>query len=340
MIVNSRNSFTNHLSLNTVRSMSKTSNDIGQHLFIGLPGLELDRANRRLLNTIQPGGIVLFARNINTPDQLLALVRALRHELPHRPIIAIDQENQCVNRLRSIIGELPGIAELKSSGHPARVEDFGQAVGQTLRQFGIDLDFAPVFDLERFSDSVDNALRERCWGKTAAEVIAWAGAFLDGLERAGVVACPKHFPGLGGAALDSHERLPTIRDDITEDIEPYRHFIGRLSAVMVGHGQYPAFDNRPASLSHAIITNLLRRQLGFTGLVLTDDLEMGAIQSFEHAVVEALEAGADMLLVCHNPEKILAAHEALSRGRINSERFAESQQRLQQFRSKWIGHRP
>ena len=113
----------------------------------------------------------------------------------------------------------------------------------------------------------------------------------------------------------------------------------RLTAVMVGHGQYPALDNRPASLSHAIITGVLRRQLGFTGLVLTDDLEMGAIARLEDAVVEAFNAGADMLLVCHTPERILAAHEALAKGRIPRERFAESQQRIQQFRDEWIGHK-
>jgi beta-N-acetylhexosaminidase len=314
--------------------MSKPSAHVGQHLFIGLTGRELDATTHRLLNTIQPGGIVLFTRNVGTAVELRAFVNALRTELPYRPIIAIDQENRRVNRLRDIIGELPGIAELKSGGTPERAKEFGRTLGRWLRQFGIDLNFAPVFDLERFDDKTDNALRERCWGKTANEVAAWAGAFIAGLEGEGVAACPKHFPGLGRATRDSHEQLPTIYGDIAEDIQPYRHFSRQLSAVMVGHGQYPAFDNRPASLSRVIITDLLRRQLGFTGLVLTDDLEMGAIQSLERAVVEAVEAGADMLLVCHTPERMYLAHKILSQ--MPADRLAQSKKRIQQFRDEWM----
>ena len=316
--------------------MSKTFSHPGQHLFVGFAGRDLDASARRLLITVQPGGVVLFARNVGTAGELRRLGQALRTELTYRPLVAIDQEHGRVNRLRDIAGELPTIAELKREGLPERVEEFGRTIGRWLHQFCVDVDFAPVFDLD--ASTADNALRDRCWGKTAAEVIRWAGAFLEGLEREGVAACPKHFPGLGRATQDSHEKLPTIHEDVTEDIEPYRHFMRRLTAVMVGHGQYPAMDTRPASLSHTIITGLLRRQLGFTGLVLTDDLEMGAIARLEDAVVEAFNAGADMLLVCHTPEKILAAHEALIKGRISRERFAESQQRIQQFRNEWIGH--
>jgi beta-N-acetylhexosaminidase len=222
-----------------------------------------------------------------------------------------------------------------------------------LHQFCIDIDFAPVFDLELFEANTDNALRERCWGRTADEVVRWAGAFLEGLEREGVAACPKHFPGLGGATLDSHEKLPTIQRAreimLTEDIVPYARFMRRLTAIMVGHGHYPAFDGekpRPASLSATIITDLLRKEIGFTGLVLTDDLEMGAISeigSFEDAVVEAFQAGADMMLVCHTAEKVLAANEALTKavesGRVSFQRLFESQQRIQQFRDEWIAHK-
>lgn len=326
--------------------MSASHTRIGQHLIIGINGTELNAANRRLLNTIQPGGVVLFDRNIGSPADLRTLGCALRTEFDCRPLVAMDLECDRVNRLRDIVGELPGIDALKQSGSVEAVEDFGRTTGRWLHQFCVDMNFAPVFDLKLFDEATDNALRDRCWGKTADEVITWAGAFLEGLEREGVAACPKHFPGLGGATLDSHEKLPTITRSreqlLSEDIVPYRHFMRRLTAVMVGHARYPAFDNQPASLSRAIITDLLRRELGFTGLVLTDDLEMGAISqlgSFEQAVVEAFDAGADMLLVCHTPEKILAAHEALAKARIPSKRFAESQKRIQQFRDEWLAHK-
>ena len=225
------------------------------------------------------------------------------------------------------------------------------AYDEMIRLSGQDL--APVLDLELFDVKTDNALRERCWGRTADEVSRWAGGFLEGLEREGVAACPKHFPGLGGAALDSHEKLPTIERTreqlLAEDVVPYLKLMRRLTAIMVGHGHYPAFDGkkpRPASVSKAIVTELLRNQLGFGGLVLTDDMEMGAISQirpFQEAVVDAFDVGADMILVCHTAEKALAAHEALTKavesGRIRPQRLAQSQQRMRQFRDEWIAHK-
>ncbi len=326
---------------------------LGQHLVIGLPGTKLNAGTRRVLESVRPGGIVLFARNIDDAAELRVLTRALRMEFTYRPLIAIDQEHGRINRLRNIIGEAPTIAEIKKSGNVEQAEDFGRTTGHWLHQFGIDIDLAPVLDLELFDEKTDNALRERCWGRTADEVSRWAGAFLEGLEREGVAACPKHFPGLGGAALDSHEKLPTIQRTrellLAEDVVPYMKLMRRLTAIMVGHGHYPAFDGkkpRPASLSKVILTELLRNQLGFGGLVLTDDMEMGAISQirpFGEAVVNAFDAGADMILVCHTAEKALAAHEALTKavesGRIRPERLALSQRRIQQFRDEWIGHK-
>jgi beta-N-acetylhexosaminidase len=332
---------------------SNQHTQIGQHLFVGFPEALLTRQTRHLLKTIRPGGVVLFARNIDNAADLRALGQALRTELDYRPLVAIDQEQGRVNRLRNVVGETPTITDLKKSGNVDRVRDFGRTTGRWLRDFGIDLDFAPVLDLELFDKSTDNALHERCWDKTADEVVRWAGAFLEGIEGEGIVACPKHFPGLGGATLDSHEKLPTITRSreqlLSEDIVPYVRLMDRLNVIMVGHGHYPAFDGekpRPASLSRTIITDLLRHQLGFTGLVLTDDMDMGAISQFgsvEQAAVEAFNAGADIMLVCHNAEKMFAAHEALTKavesGRITPERFAESHERIQQFREKWIAQK-
>ncbi len=326
---------------------------VGQHLFIGIPGTELTAETRRLLKTVQPGGVVLFARNIESAADLRALGSALRAECAYRPLVAIDQEHGRVNRLRSIIGEALTIAEIKKSGDIEQAEDFGRTTGRWLHQFGIDVDLAPVFDIELFNKKTDNALHERCWGRTADEVVRWAGAFLEGLEREGVAACPKHFPGLGGALLDSHEKLPTIKRAreqlLAEDVVPYTRLMRRLTAIMVGHGHYPAFDGekpRPASFSKSIITDLLRKQLGFMGLILTDDMEMGAISqigSLERAVVDAVDAGADVVLVCHTTEKALAAHEALTKaiaaGRIPAQQILESQRRIQRFRDQWIGHK-
>lgn len=306
--------------------------NVGRHLFIGFRGTELNSETGKLLRAVRPGGVILFARNIESARQ----VRALCRSLPAGTIVAVDQENRRVNRLRNIVGELPGLAEIESP------EKFGREVGRSLRRLGIHLDFAPVLDLELFDAKTDNALRERCWGKTAAEVTTRAGAFLDGLQRAGVAGCAKHFPGLGGARCDSHEELPvipTLRDD---ELEPYRALLPLLPAVMVGHGLYPSLDDKPASLSRRIVTGLLRRRMGFRGLIFTDDLEMKALPQVPATAVRAFRAGADALLICHTPETILTAHEALTKavekGTITAERLAGSRRRFQQFRRRWIGH--
>jgi len=331
--------------------MSKVFSQLGQHLFIGLTGTELTSADRRLLKSVQPGGIVLFARNIESATQARDFCDMLHREFSYRPFIAIDQESGRVNRLREVVGEIPTIPQLKQSGAVAPVEGFGQMIGRWLSKLGIDINFAPVLDLELFDEKTDNALRERCWGRTADEVIRWAGAFLDAMEREGVIACPKHFPGLGGATLDSHEKLPTIlrtrKQLLRDDVQPYTVWVSRLKMIMVGHGHYPAFDGPkplPASVSHNVMTKLLREQMGYDGLIVIDDMEMGAITQFglfEDTVVGALRAGADVILVCHRAEKALAAHEALvkaaEQGRIPTRRLCESAEHIARLHADWIG---
>ena len=248
-------------------------------------------------------GVVLFARNIVSAEQVRDLTREL-HQFDLT--VAVDQANHRVNRLRDFV-KLPTIAEVKTSGDPV---GFGKRVGETLRELGFDMDFAPVVDLDY--GAKDNALQERCWGTTPAEVVKWAGGFIDGLQAEGVAACPKHFPGLGRATLDSHEALPVIREkDLSHDIRPFEELLPRCRYVMVGHAQYLALDTVPASLSRAIVTGILRDRLGFRGTVLTDDLEMKAIRSVGKAATQAIAAGADAVLVCHNPDQIREAHAAL-----------------------------
>jgi beta-N-acetylhexosaminidase len=323
--------------------------NVGQHLFIGIHGQELDASTRRLLMEIQPGGVVLFARNIGTADQLRTLTRELHASIPVPPVIAIDQECQKVNRLRGIVGELPAIAEIKRSGKVVQAVEFGKSVGRCLREHGIDLDFAPVLDLELLDGQVDNALQQRCWGRTPGEVVAWAGAFIDSLQSRGVGACAKHFPGLGASHQDSHEFLPTITRSreklLAEDVLPFLQLKNRLSAVMVSHGHYTAFDGpdpKPATLSKTVVHDVLRRQVGFDGVIVTDDMEMGAITRFgtiSDAVVGAIQAGSDMSLICHTAEKIQAAHEALIHAaeskRLDAGQLAQSAARLDQWRARW-----
>lgn len=326
--------------------MSNRYPNVGSLLMMGFQGTELSAETARCLREIQPGGVVLFLRNVASSRQLQTLTNRLRSEIDPPPLVAIDLEGGTVNRFRHLIGELPTIRDLQNRGIPP--SKFGRAIGRLLRAHGVDLDFAPVLDLELFDDDVDNALRGRCWGKTAAVVSDQAGEFLNGLQGVGVTGCAKHFPGLGGARLDSHEELPTIdrseQQILHDDIHPYRVLVPRLNAVMVGHGHYPSLDGSqplPASLSRRVVTGMLREELGFKGLVLTDDLEMGAItrnMPVGEAAVQAIEAGADAVLVCHSLDMVMATHRALSdavqTGRISTSRLRETRERLERCRGR------
>jgi len=342
--VSSLTNTSQHATRQPVTSLAKS---IGQHLFIGIEGTELNPQNRRLLETIRPGGVVLFRRNISTKKQLLKLCHELRVELSFSPLLAIDQEGGRVNRLVDIVGAVPSVQSLIESNDPALARAFGQTIARWLRKFAIDINFAPVLDLALAEDSLDNGLQSRCWGRTSEEVVRWAGAFLDGLESGGVASCLKHFPGLGGANVDSHEKLPRIersrKDLLSEDIQAFVPFLTRASLLMIGHASYPALDdiqkNIPASVSSKIIQELLREELGYKGLVLSDDMDMGAITKYGRigdVAVKSFIAGSDVLLICHTPEKMVEAHEALIHAAESKQiplgRLHESEIRLEQFR--------
>lgn len=298
-------------------SMAEDFATIGQRFIIGFNGHSVETCDWKLLEEVMPSGVVLFARNIGTHEQLRDLIVALKARLPEPLIVAIDQEGRRVNRLRGIIGDLPAIAELKREARPERVRKFGRQVGATLREFGFTMDFAPVLDLGVMGDGVENSLPERCWGRTSAEVVKWAGEFLDGLQAEGITGCGKHFPGLGHSTCDSHDELPVVkrtRAELDEDALPFRQLASRLPVVMVGHACYPAIASVPASLSRKVVTGWLREEIGYKGLIVTDDMEMGALVghcSMGEAAVAAIKAGVDKLLVCHSPEKILEARDAL-----------------------------
>ena len=225
-----------------------------------------------------------------------------------------------MSRLTPPFPTLPTAADLGRLELSAVARWFGALTGRGLRCLGFQMDFAPVVDLSRpgWPDGIgDRAFSDR--PETAAE---WAGQFLDGLAEAGVAGCLKHFPGLGGAPADTHAvlpRLPLDRDAIDRALEPYRILRRRSPAVMVSHGWFPALSGDPplpASLDPRIVRDLLRRDLGYEGAILTDDLEMGAVTDrapFGELAVEAVRAGHDMLLVCASPERIAAAWEGLRR---------------------------
>src|SRR6184192_406029 len=264
---------------------------VGQLLLVGVQGHELGVDEAKLLRRVQPGGFILFGRNIKTPEQLRKLVDDLRNLSLVEPIITIDQEGGRVSRLRLIGNEPPNAQQLRDKGDIELIRQHGDITGDLLRLFGFNLDLCPVLDIS-FDDDADNSLRRRCYGKTVEQVIRNAAAFNNALRVAGVASCGKHFPGYSAAVVDAHHSLPKIdrtREQLDrEELAVFRAFAGSdsraaknhvVDSMMICHGWYPCFEEKktPASLSHRVVTKLLRDELSFDGLVMTDDLDMGAI---------------------------------------------------------------
>ncbi len=258
----------------------------GEFLVIGVPGPELDPEFRRAVRELQPGGFILFGRNIKSPAQLRRLIDELRASVDHEPVITIDQEGGRVSRLREIGSEPPNAQQLRDKGDPKLILRHGHVTGRLLRLFGFNLDLCPVLDIS-FDDDADNSLRGRCYGKNVAQVIRNAEAFNAALQGGGILSCGKHFPGYSAAKIDAHHELPDIersREELdAEELAVFRHFSKKVDSMMIAHGFYPSLEETrtPSSLSRAVITDLLRGELGFKGVVMTDDLPADSIHCAE-----------------------------------------------------------
>ena len=308
----------------------------GRLIVTGIPGPQLDAATRQALEDLAPSGIVLFARNITDVAQLRDLTGAL-HALPCRPLIAIDHEGGRVMRLGSPFTQFPAAAVVGRGGASA-AHAVGRAMGLELASVGIDIDYAPVLDVQ--SNPANPIVGDRAFSQDALTAAALAVAFMRGLHSAGVLPCGKHFPGHGGTDRDSHLELPVVRRSRAEleatELVPFRAAIaGGLPLLMTAHVCYPALDSEhSATHSPAILRSLLRDQLSFRGVVLTDDLTMAvrATSSIPEAAIAALRAGADWLLVCHDLDEAHRVAEririGLKRGELAADTVAESADRI------------
>jgi len=312
--------------------MARTSMDLrtlaGQLLTFGFDGTEVSTGLRSALKTLQPGGVILFARNIESPRQTHALLKAVQKESQLPLFRCVDMEGGTVDRLKNVIGPAPSVQEVWQAQYKPYYRAHGQLIGSEVRALGFNVDFAPVLDL-RFDASLE-VLTSRTVSKDPVETVIYARQFLRGLKDVDVAGCGKHFPGLGEGNLDSHEALPVVRKSWkslwTEDLLPYRTLAKQLPFVMVAHCAFPEVtgDSVPASISRKWIADVLRKKIGYTGLVVSDDLEMGGVlkvATIEDAAVQTIQAGADMYLVCHNEELVHRAYEAILKEAERSTRF-------------------
>lgn len=315
-------------------SRSKTlQQQAGQLLIMGLQGHALEGKLRSTLKSLQPGGVILFARNIESPLQTWRLLRACQSAVQPPLFLCVDMEGGTVDRLKKVVSPAPSVENVVASGLPKLYRLHGNIIGLEVRACGFNTDFAPVLDLRL--EASHSVLTSRAASPFPRQVIRYAKEFLAGLGAAKVLGCGKHFPGLGEANLDSHKDMPVVKKPWkklwTQDLVPYRKLHQQLPFVMVAHAAYPEVtkDNLPASLSRKWMNDILRDRIGYRGIIISDDLEMGGVLasgSIEEVAVETLRAGADMFLVCQslvpNPELPLRAWEAVVREAEKDRHFA------------------
>lgn len=334
---------------------------IGQLFFIGLPGAECDAETEKLLAEISPGGVCLFGRNIRSAEQTRRLTDDIRRVLPIKPIISLDQEGGLVDRLRRVVTPMPPPRVIYQHGDLAASRRLGKLTGEILRILGFNMNFAPTMEImSEERELLSNGLHSRSFGRSPGEVLGYAMVYLRGLQSQGVLACLKHFPGIGAGEVDSHEELPLVHlthDELmAQDLAPYIElFLHRqneddqIRAVMVSHGGFTKIDLEnntaqgkltPASLNKNIVTALLRDELGYKHLVLTDDLEMGAIIKhcpIEEASKAAFLAGEDMILICSDVNSVRKSYEhlleAFRKGEFSVERVDETLTRIAEVKA-------
>jgi beta-N-acetylhexosaminidase len=322
--------------------MSEATPLAGQLLFAGLPGLDVPDDLAELIRSGRIGGVTLFARNVGTPGETRRLTAALHGLAPaNAPLcIAIDQEGGRVQRLRTPWTEFPTPRELGRGDDTTRTRATAEAIGIELRDAGFDLDFAPCCDVDSNPDNP--VIGDRSFARDPGAVAAHAAAFIDGLQSTGVAACAKHFPGHGDTVVDSHLALPRVTTPLERlrsvEWPPFEAARDAgVASMMTAHVVVEPLDaERPATLSPRAL-GALRDELGWEGLVFTDDLEMKAIAdhySPDEIVDQALGAGADVMLVCSRDDLRDAVLDALES--MPAKRLAAPLARVAAFKQRWL----
>jgi beta-N-acetylhexosaminidase len=321
---------------------------VGQLFMLGIQGTELSKDLRDLFKTYHPGGVILFNRNLEDPEQAAHLTNALQKLSPKMPLfMSIDQEGGRVARLPKGFTVFPGQGTLGKADTTDLAYAFAEVTALELRAIGVNMNLTPVLDVN--TNPHNPIIGDRAFGDDPLQVETLGLAVIAGLQDNGVIACGKHFPGHGDTSADSHKKLPTVSHGIgrLRDIElrPFQHcFNNGLAAVMSAHVLYPALDPEcPATLSPKIMTDLLRTQLHFKGLALTDDMEMHAVldhYGIEEAAIRSLQAGADILLICKDHDRQAAAMEAVynavKEGSVSELRFDHALVRVFEAKERFL----
>jgi beta-N-acetylhexosaminidase len=324
--------------------------EIGQLLIGSLPGQTITAEMKSLAREFELGGVILFGRNIEAPEQVAELAHDALQLVPSVPLwVSVDQEGGRVARLKAPFTEWPPMAVLGRRGDEGLARRFAAALAAELRAVGITLDYAPVLDIH--TNPKNPVIGDRALSEDAAMVARLGAVIIDELQKNGVAACGKHFPGHGDTSVDSHLELPLVEHapDRIRRVEcvPFAAAIkAGVAFIMTAHVLVPSLDEeRPATLSPRVVQTMLREELGFGGVILSDDLEMKAIAatySVPDAAVQAIAAGCDGLLICSGDIETQAVTlealvHAVEDGRIPFKRLEDAHKRLRAAKERMLG---
>ena len=293
------------------------------------------------------GGVIFFSRNVGLPAEVAELTRAIKRLADGPIILSVDQEGGQVARLRQGFTEIPPMRAVGASQSSELARELGELIGRELRAVGFDLNYAPVLDVD--TNPNNPIIAARSFGRTPELVSTLGVALAAGLERAGVAACGKHFPGHGDTSQDSHLELPRLPHSLERlervELAPFRAAIqAGIPALMTAHVIFEPLDAvYPATLSGPMLSGLLREKMGYQGLVVSDDIEMRAIADHfgvEDTVVRGLNAGVDQFLCCHTAElahrAIDAVIHAVESGAVSRETLERANQRIERFAARYV----
>ncbi|MFN3454756.1 MAG: beta-N-acetylhexosaminidase, partial [Pseudobdellovibrio sp.] len=301
----------------------KLNEIIGQHMLIGLSGHTLTSEEKKFIVENDISGVVLFSRNLSTPEQirdLCAEVQSLRHHTASKAplFIGIDMEGGRVHRLKAPFTQWPPLKTVGDLDAPTVAFHFAQAMGKELMSVGINLDFAPCVDV--YSNPLNTVIGDRAVSTDPYQVEKMASALVRGYIKSGILSCAKHFPGHGNTIIDSHEELPVEDADLKRlheiELVPFKKALrSRVDMVMTAHIMFKSVDKDwPVTLSEFFLKKMLRDELKYKGLIITDDLDMKAMAIHydkKSIPVRSLQAGADLILYCNEPESPPLAIEAI-----------------------------
>ena len=284
--------------------------DLYGRLMIDINGKNLSEEDKFIISNKHVGGLILFSRNFESFEQLKNLISEI-NSIKENIIIAVDQEGGRVQRLKNEFSLIPSMQELslyaKENNDMEIITDLAWLISSELMAVGIDINFAPVLDVDEKTSSI---IGDRAFSNNVSEVIAYTSKYIDGMHDAGMKSTGKHFPGHGGVYEDSHLQLPidnrSMEDLIDSDIKPYTELRDKLDIVMCGHILFPEIDSNIPSFSSTWIQDILKKELNYQGLIVSDDLSMegAAGENCSIKIRDSFQAGCDMAIICNNRDEV------------------------------------